>query len=237
MLDFPEEESTLSDLTGTPAELLGHLNDVEARHAPEMLHLRGDAQLLVDGVRVSVVGSRRATEKGLRRARRIARLLVGEGITVVSGLALGIDTAAHKAAIEAGGRTIAVLGAPLDEDYPRQNRRLRHLIGREHLLVSQFREGSPVRRGNFPQRNRTMALISDATVIVEAGESSGSLSQGWEALRLGRPLCILRSLIEDSRLSWPRKLIEYGAYVLAEPEDLLEVLPSPGAAIPEAIAL
>ena len=230
-------ETDLAELTGTRAELLGHLNDVEAKHAPERLYLRGDAGLLQDGVRVSVVGSRRASDDGLRRARRIARLLVSEGITVVSGLALGVDAAAHGAAIEAGGRTIAVLGAPLDEDYPRQNRELRERIGREHLLVSQFPPGYPIRRGNFPQRNRTMALISDATVIVEAGETSGSLSQGWEALRLGRPLFIMRSLIDDASLDWPHEMIEYGAYALAEPEDLLEVLPSPAAPTPEAIAL
>lgn len=224
------------ELSGTPSDVLGLLNEVEAKHAPPILHLRGDLQLLREGTRVAIVGARHASEEGLRRARRLARLLVDEGITVVSGLALGIDTAAHQAALEAGGRTIAVLGAPLDEDYPQQNRELRQLIGREHLLVSQFSAGQPIRRGNFPQRNRTMALISDATVIVEAGDSSGSLSQGWEALRLGRPLLLMQSLVDDPRLRWPREMMSYGADVLSNLGDLLEVVPSPRTTAIEALA-
>jgi len=84
-----------------------------------------------------------------------------------------------------------------------------------------------VKKGNFPQRNRTMALISDATVIVEAGPGSGTIHQGWEALRLNRPLFLMKSLVEDDSLEWPWELQRYGAMVLAEPEDLLLELPSP----------
>jgi DNA processing protein len=96
---------------------------------------------------------------------------------------------------------------------------------REHLAVSQFPLGSPVRRGNFPRRNRVMALLSDATVIVEAGETSGSLSQGWEAIRLGRQLLILKSTVERRDLLWPRMMVDYGAEVLSDTERLLEQLP------------
>ena len=100
---------------------------------------------------------------------------------VVSGLACGIDTAAHTAAIESGGKTIAVLGTPLDDTYPQENQALQSLIMAQHLAVSQFAPGAGTQPKNFPVRNRTMALLTDATVIVEAGEKSGTVHQGWEA--------------------------------------------------------
>lgn len=197
-----------------PAEVLGPLNDVEDKHAPARLYLRGDRGLLEHGPRVSIVGSRAATPEGLKRARYLARALVQHDMIVVSGLAAGIDTAAHEAAIEAGGRTIAVLGTPLDQSYPRENAELQERIAREHVLVSQFASGVPVTPKNFPMRNRTMALLTDATVIVEAGEKSGTLHQGWEALRLGRQLFLMESVAHDPALSWPREMIHYGAQVL-----------------------
>lgn len=214
-------------LSEQPAEaVLGPLNEVEGRFAPERLYLAGDESLLGNGPRVSIVGSRKASEAGLRRARRLAGLLVREAVTVVSGLALGIDAAAHRAAIDSGGRTVAVLGTPLDRVYPQAHQELQLLIMREHLAISQFPPGLAVRRWHFPQRNRTMALISDATVIVEAGETSGSQSQGWEALRLGRPLFFLRSLVTHDAPRWIEEQLGYGAQVLSEPEELLEQLPS-----------
>lgn len=209
----------------TPEELLGSLNEVERLNAPEQLYVEGDLELLRRRPRVSIVGARRASEEGLRRATRLARELAMRGAVVVSGLAEGIDTAAHEGAIVAGGKTVAVLGTPLDDVYPKRNRELQALIMREHLAVSQFPLGSPVRRGNFPRRNRVMALLSDATVIVEAGETSGSLSQGWEAIRLGRQLLILKSTVERPDLLWPRMMVGYGAEVLSDTERLLEQLP------------
>jgi DNA processing protein len=209
-----------------PDELLGPLNDVERRFAPPRLYVRGDRSVL-DAPRVAVVGTRRPSQEGTARTRRLVRELVENGAVIVSGLAEGVDTAAHLAAIEAGGRTVAVLGTPLDEVYPASNRDLQERIARDHLVVSQFESGVPVQRKNFPQRNRTMALIADASVIVEAGDGSGTLSQGWEALRLGRPLYFLRSLQDVPGLAWPRKMAEYGASVLERIEPLLEVLPSP----------
>jgi DNA processing protein len=123
-----------------------------------------------------------------------------------------------------GGRTIAVLGTPLDRAYPRENAELQDRIAREHLVVSQFPPGSPTRRWNFPFRNRLMALVSSFTVIVEAGDSSGALSQGWEALRLGRRLHLTRSVYDDAALRWPRDMERYGAQVLSDENlgDLLE---------------
>lgn len=212
-------------LSSTPVEALGPLNDVELRNAPEQFFLAGDASLLRAGPRVAIVGARKASREGQLRAMRLARLLVDHGIIVVSGLAEGIDTAAHTAAIDRGGRTIAVIGTPVSRAYPASNRELQALIRRDHLVLSQFREDLPVLRHNFVLRNRTMALVAHASVIVEASDTSGSLSQGWEALRLGRPLFLMRSVVEDTRLSWPREMLHFGAQVLSEPEDVLSELP------------
>lgn len=205
-------------------EALGPLNEFEARHAPKRLFLQGDLALL-RRVKVSVVGSRKPSDEGIKRAARLARELVRHDVVVVSGLALGIDNAAHRAAIEAGGRTIAVVGTPLDDVHPRAHRALQAEIAKHHLVVSQFPSGYPVLPRNFPMRNRTMALIVDASVIVEAGDGSGTLSQGWEALRLARPLFIMRSVVETSGLKWPAEMIDYGARVLTRPADLFERLP------------
>ena len=215
------------DRTGsfTPEELLGPLNPQEQRFAPKALFAAGHLDWLRRPRRVAIVGARHASEGGLRRARKLARILVQHDATIVSGLAAGIDAAAHTAAIEAGGRTIAVIGTPLSRTYPPTHRALQQHLMRDHLVVSQFPEGATTARRSFPLRNRTMALISEASVIVEAGDGSGSLSQGWEALRLGRPLFLMASLLDRSELSWPRTMIEYGAMVLRTPEDLLEQLP------------
>jgi len=217
----------------TPAELLGPLNDVEERNAPMRLFARGDARLVQGTARVAIVGSRQASEDGLKRAARLARILAEKQVVVVSGLAEGIDTAAHSAAIQYKGRTIAVVGTPLDQAYPKQNAVLQERIAREHLLISQFPIGAPVERKNFILRNRTMALAAHASVIVEARDGGGSLSQAWEALRLGRPLFLMKSLLERKDLSWPAELLTYGAIVLEEPEQVLEALPPLPAWSPE----
>ncbi len=200
--------------TVTPAEALGPLNSFEAKYAPKQLFLRGHRELLQKGPRVSIVGSRAASRAGMSRARSLAKSLANHDIVVVSGLAAGIDRAAHEGAIEAGGRTIAVIGTPLDISYPKENAELQERIARDHLLISQFAFGHPALPKNFPLRNRTMALVTDATVIVEAGEKSGTLHQGWEALRLGRILFLMESVAENPALSWPREMIGYGAQVL-----------------------
>ena len=207
------------------SDLVGSLNEVERKYAPERLYVAGDAGLLRRGARVSVVGARDASNEGLRRARKLAAQLARQGVTVMSGLAAGVDTAAHLGAMGAGGRTIAVLGTPLDIIYPPQNRDLQRQIMAEHLAVSCFAPGSALLKRNFPIRNRLMALLSDATVIVEAGETSGSLAQGWEAIRLGRLLFVLKSVTEAPNLTWPHKMLEYGAQVLRDTNALTRLLP------------
>lgn len=210
----------------SPSDLLGPLNDVERKHAPEWFFAAGETALLRGGIRVSIVGARKCTLPGWRRAKKLASQLVKEGITIVSGLAEGIDTAAHQATIEARGKTIAVLGTPLDRVYPQANRQLQHEIMANHLAVSIFSPGSRVFPSNFPKRNRIMALISDATVIVEAGETSGTIHQGWEALRLGRLLFLPKSLVEDTSLAWPGKMLRHGAQVLTDSSSITTLLPT-----------
>lgn len=209
----------------SPEELLGPLNDVEKKYAPEKLYVAGTLRIPLPRPRSAIIGSRKASPESLKAASDIAKALAKKGVIVVSGLAEGIDTAAHKATIEEGGRTIAVLGTPLDRVYPQKNLQLQEIIKRHHLAISQFPLGYPIQPKNFVLRNRTMALISDASIIVEAGDSSGSLHQGWEALRLGRPLFIWKSIMKDSSLSWPKKMFEYGALELAEPEQVIDALP------------
>lgn len=212
----------------SPEELLGPLNEVEQKNAPRRLFVAGDPSLLKEGARVSIVGSRAASRAGLERARELTRFLCDRSVVVVSGLARGIDTTAHMTAIEYGGKTVAVLGTPPDQVYPQENASLQERIMRDFLCISQFPPGSPVQRQNFPLRNRTMALISDVTVIVEAGDKSGSLHQGWEALRLGRGLFITDIVATNPSLKWPPEMIRYGAQVLTaeNEEDLFtEFLP------------
>lgn len=212
--------------TYTLEELIGPLNDVEKRYAPKQLYVAGQLQIPLPSPRVAVIGSRKASLKGLITASNIAKVLAKHKVIVVSGLAEGIDSVAHNSAIEANGRTIAVLGTPLNKVYPRKNAQLQELIMRRHLAVSQFPIGYPIQPKNFIIRNRTMALIADASIIVEAGNSSGSLSQGWEALRLGRPLFIWSPLMHDRSLNWPEKMVMYGAMEFTKPEEVLDDLPS-----------
>ena len=209
-------------------ELLGALSEIEQKYAPERLFVAGKIGLPLPHPRVAIIGTRTPSTEGLKLASKLSATLAGHEVIIVSGLARGIDTAAHTAAIEAGGRTIAVLGTPLSETYPRENAELQSFIMRNHLAVSQFDEGRPITRSNFLVRNRTMALIADASVIVESGEGGGSLHQGWEALRLGRPLFIHTREFAKQGLEWPRKMANHGAVQFTEPSDILDSVPSAG---------
>ncbi len=193
---------------------LSSLGVEERKNAPKNLFVEGNEELLCYGPKISVVGSRKVSEHGKERARIISSELVKRGITVVSGLAMGVDTIAHTTAVKNDGKTIAVLGTSLSKCSPVSNRELLDHIKKEHLAVSQFEEGSRVYPSNFLLRNKTMALISDGTIIIEASEKSGTQHQAWEALRLGRALFLLENVASDPELSWPQQMIEYGAVVL-----------------------
>ncbi len=156
---------------------------------------------------IAVIGARKATEMGRKRARQLGRQLAEAGVVVTSGLAEGIDTEALTGAIEAGGHVVAVIGTPLDKAYPAGNRGLQEAIYRDHLLISQFAPGERVFPSNFPARNRTMAALSDASVVIEASDSSGTLHQAAECQRLGRWLVIARNVVENPDLTWPEKFL------------------------------
>ncbi|MCR9226170.1 MAG: DNA-protecting protein DprA [Flavobacteriaceae bacterium] len=190
------------------------LTETEKKNSPKQLFFAGNEDLLYHKRRVSVVGSRNASKEGLLRAKMVSKALIEHDIIVVSGLAAGIDTMAHTTAIKNNGQTIAVLGTPLTIAYPKENAGLLETIKKEHLAISQFPEGYPSLPKNFPIRNRTMALISDATIIIEASEKSGTRHQGWEALRLGREVYILENVIKDKNITWAKEMMNYGAEIL-----------------------
>ena len=152
--------------------------------------------------------------------------LVNDDFTVVSGLAAGIDRAAHETAIERNGRTIAVIGTPLSQVYPKEHTTLQRRIAQQFLLVSPVpvkRYESQTYRGNrlfFPERNVVMSALTEATIIVEAGETSGTLIQARAALRQGRKLFILDSCFRNPHLTWPARLATRGAIRVAEYDDI-----------------
>lgn len=177
---------------------------------------------LVERKAVAIVGTRKVTTDGAARARRLARELGEAGIIVVSGLAKGVDTEALTAAIESESKVIAVIGTPIDKAYPAENKQLQESIYDEHLLISQFPPGSRVFPSHFPARNRLMALLTDASVIIEAGETSGTLHQAAECVRLGRWLFIARSVVENPALTWPKTFTSYEkCRVLTHTTDIL----------------
>ncbi|MFO0586536.1 MAG: DNA-processing protein DprA [Polyangiaceae bacterium] len=170
------------------------------RRSPMRLFARGDVASL-ERPAITIVGTRAASEQGLAHAAEIAASCARAGFVVVSGLALGVDVAAHRAALSAGGRTVAVLGTPLDRSYPAAHASLQWRIAREHLVVSPFAIGSPVTRGNFPQRDRVMAALAVAVVVIEAPDGSGTLHTVREAVRLGRPV-LLAPPVLAARPAW-----------------------------------
>ncbi len=236
LLPFARVEQPLPTVNGKPVralvpqDFLGPLNAYEVRNAPKTIYTAGDTSLLTAGRRVSVVGSRKAAPADLDRTRDLVRELVSHCVTVVSGLAAGIDTIAHETALGMDGATIAVLGTPLDQTYPKSNTELQKRIIASNLAISQYSFGAAVRRENFVLRNRTMALICDATIIVTASESSGTQHQGWEAIRLGRPLFFLESLLKEN-VPWISEQMRYGGEPLGDENlDLFfEHLPERGA--------
>lgn len=210
-----------------PEDLLGRpLNDVERKNAPDLLYVGTKRRIPLPGPRVAIVGSRKASSGGREVSSEMTSFLASRDVVVVSGLAEGIDAAAHVSAIEHNGSTVAVIGTPLNRSYPAKNAELQEKIMAEHWLVSEFQLRSAIRPRNFVMRDKTMALISDASIIIEAGESSGSLHEGWETLRLGRPLYIWKDILKNTSLKWPKKMLKYGAIELSEPEGILDLLPS-----------
>lgn len=198
----------------------------DATHPVELLYYRGWWDLIDSPKRIAIVGSRNVSDDGIRRTKKLVKKLVLDGYTIVSGLAKGVDTTAHTTAIENGGNTIAVIGTPITEYYPPENKALQDLIAEDYLLISQvpiWRYAKQDFRSNrffFPERNATMSAISQATVIVEASDTSGTLTQARAALQQGRKLFILDNCFRDPKLTWPARFLEKGAIRVMDVEDI-----------------
>lgn len=175
----------------------------EIHQAPPFLFAAGE--LRDEDPAVSVVGSRRASERGLSMARSVAHALVDRGISVIAGLALGIDTAAHTAALDAGGRTVALIATGIRRQYPPDNHELHLRIATSGLLLSQFWPDAPPQKQNFLMRNATMSGYGLATVVVEASEHSGARAQARIAIGHGRPVILTDLVVESTQ--WGRKLV------------------------------
>ena len=171
---------------------------------PPVLFHRG--KLVPGETGMSVVGSRAASKRGLDIAGSLADRLVGRGITVLAGLAKGIDSAAHIAALEAGGRTVAIIGTGIRKFYPPDNRALQERIAAEGLVLSQFWPDAPPTKHSFPMRNTVMSGYGRATIVVEAGEHSGARIQARRAVAHGRPV-ILTDLVVNAN-KWAREMTE-----------------------------
>ena len=200
----------------------------DAAYPVQLLYYAGNWDL-VWSRSVAIVGTRSPTTEGLARTRRLTEALVADDFTVISGLAAGIDTQAHRTAMAAGGRTVAVIGTPLSETYPKENAELQRQIAEDFLVVSQVpvmryeRQDYRRNRAFFPERNVTMSALTEATVIVEAGETSGTLIQARAALRQRRKLFILDSCFRQG-LDWPAKLQEKGAIRVQDYGDIQRAL-------------
>lgn len=201
----------------------------DADHPIELLYYMGNWEL-VDTPCIAIVGTRSPSEEGAFNAGLIAHKLVKQGYTIVSGLAKGIDTCAHHAALRAGGNTIAVIGTPLNSYYPKENKELQDHIAKHHLLISQVpflrydAQNFKTNRLFFPARNVTMSALTSATIIVEAGNTSGTLVQARAALAQNRKLFILDSCFRKPELTWPSKYEKMGAIRVRNVSDLVEML-------------
>lgn len=201
----------------------------DAQRPVELLYFQGAWELTKTRC-VSIIGSRNASSNGCLRAVRLVKALVDAGFTIVSGLARGIDHAAHEAAIKCGGRTIAVLGTPIGVFYPSSHRRLQNHIASHFLVISQVpilryaRQTVQENRLFFPERNATMSALTEATIIVEASEMSGTLRQASAALYQGRKLFILDSCFQRTDATWPRKYEAHGAIRVRTLEDIWAAL-------------
>ena len=193
---------------------------------PPVLFLRGRVKLL-DPASVALVGSRRATGYGRRTAARLARALARCGAVVLSGLALGVDGEAHRGALEAGGGTIAVLGAGPDVVHPPSHRRLFQSILAEGLVVSEFAPGTPPLAHHFPRRNRVMAALARVVVVVQAPVRSGALITARHALDLGREVLAVPGPIDAVTSAGANELLRDGAHPVLGAEKIIRALGLP----------
>lgn len=198
---------------------------------PTLLYVRGRVELLARPA-LAVVGSRNATPQGEANARAFASALAAEGIVVVSGLALGIDAAAHRGALAGGGATVAVVGTGADRLYPARNRALAEEIADKGAIVSEFPLGTPAAAANFPRRNRLIAGLARGVLVVEAAIESGSLITARLAGEQGREVFAVPGSIHSPQARGCHRLIRQGAKLVETVDDILEELALPAAAAP-----
>jgi DNA processing protein len=185
---------------------------------------------LIHSKSVAVVGARRLSEEGVARTKRLVRSLVEDGFTIVSGLAAGVDAVAHRTALEMGGRTIAVLGTPITKVYPKENADLQREIAGKFLVISQVpivlyeRRDYRYNRAFFPERNITMSALTNASIIVEVGESFGTLIQSKAAVDQGRRLFLLNNCFQKEGVDWPHQFLKRGAVRVYEYKDVRDKL-------------
>ncbi|MEQ5816303.1 DNA-processing protein DprA [Marinobacter sp. NFXS11] len=199
-------------------EQLRHIHD-----APLVLYTRGDMELLARD-QIGIIGSRKATPAGLDHARRFAAELSARELVVTSGLALGVDGAAHAGALEAGCPTVAVIGCGLDRVYPHQHRRLGERVVANGLMISEYPPGTPARAAHFPQRNRIISGLSRGVLVVEAGLRSGSLITARMALEQGREVFAIPGSVHSPVARGCHHLIKQGARLVETVDDILEEL-------------
>lgn len=216
----PGPDPVRLDAAALPA-CLGDLS-----HPPAALWCLGDVGALTGAPErlVAIVGTREASAYGERVASRLAAACARAGLVVVSGLARGIDAAAHRAAMAAGGRTLAVQGTGVDVPYPVGHRALHREIQRSGLVVSEMEPGTTAKPGCFPRRNRIIAALAQVTVVVEAGFKSGALNTATQALELGRTVAAVPGPIDDPRSAGANLLVRDGASVVTDVEDLFMIL-------------
>lgn len=211
-------ESVVTLADGAYPPLLREIAD-----PPLVLHVRGDVSSL-SAPMIAVVGSRRASPYAVNAAQRLTRELTAEGLVVVSGLARGVDAAAHEACLAAGGTTVAVLGSGIDEVYPRSHTRLARRIEGSGALVSEFPPETPPRAENFPMRNRVISGLSVGVLVVEASGRSGSLITARMAAEQGRDVFAVPGSIFSAGSEGTHRLIQSGAKLVHRGSDVLEEL-------------
>ena len=203
---------------------------------PDPIFVIGDAGILEMPL-VSIVGTRDATAYGLRTTRAIVSALARAGIGIVSGMARGIDAAAHRAALDTGGSTIAVLGTGVDVPYPVGHTELHRVISERGLVISERGSGRTAHKGAFPKRNRIIAALGKATIVIEAGHKSGALNTAKHAMELGRPLAAIPGNLDSPQSAGSNHLLRDGAVVIASVEDALAIAGVAAVAQPEPIQL
>lgn len=199
----------------------------EIDHSPPVLYVRGSL-LSEDEFAVAMVGTRKVTSYGQQVCRDTSTYLAGHGITIVSGLARGVDGIAHQNALKAGGRTIAVLGSGVDVIYPPEHRKLADAIIENGAVISDYPLGTQPEGVNFPPRNRIISGLSLATIVIEAGERSGALITADFALEQGRDVFAVPGNVLSPASKGTNRLIQNGAYPMVSPQEVLEVLNIPG---------